>query len=87
MNQESMFLQETTRRDIGQFIYARRTGSYLRASWTIHNKRSNDILGRAQWHADWRQYVLTSQPSVIWSSGCLRDVARFFDTLKREETP
>ena len=39
--------------------------------------RSGGWLGQIVWYGRWRQYVLEASPDVVWSEGCLADVADF----------
>lgn len=70
---------------VGRYMVARRLGSSPRAPWAILNARARDQLGRVEWYPEWSQYVLVAESrTVVWSSGCLRDVARFMDGLTKE---
>lgn len=69
-------------RPIGRYMIARKLGSSPRAPWAVLNTRSRDQLGRVEWYPDWRQFVLVAKPDAVWSSGCLRELARFVDGLR-----
>lgn len=77
-----------TERPVGRYMTARKLGTSPRAPWAILNTRSRDQLGRVEWYPEWRQFVLVAESrTVVWSSGCLRDVARFMDELGKEARP
>lgn len=74
-----------TERPVGRYMLARKLGSSPRAPWAILNARHRDQLGRVEWYPEWRQFILVAESrTVVWSSGCLRDVARFMDEIGRE---
>jgi hypothetical protein len=41
----------------------------------VRSASRGDVLGVLSYHAPWREWVLDAAPDVIWSQGCLMDVA------------
>ena len=53
------------------------------ASWLIRNIRSEAELGMIFWSGAWRQYIFApAGDDVIFSAGCLRDLAVFLDEVR-----
>jgi predicted transglutaminase-like cysteine proteinase len=41
----------------------------------VVSRSRGDVLGVLSYHAPWREWVMDAAPDVIWSQGCLMDVA------------
>ncbi len=52
--------------------------------YVIRSNHSGHCLGMIFWHGAWRQYVAESQEGIIWSSGCLRELAEFLEKINKE---
>lgn len=72
----------TTSRPLGRYLTAVPMGRSPRSSWRILS-RAGDVIGRVEWYSEWSQFVLVADPNAVYSSGCLRDVARFVDEITR----
>jgi hypothetical protein len=48
-------------------------------TWHIFSTHSGDLLGYVSWENGWRQYVARSSDNIIWSVGCLRQLADFIE--------
>lgn len=51
-------------------------------AFAVVNKDSGATLGTITWYPRWRQYVLQSAASTVWSVDCLQDVITFMSGLK-----
>ena len=45
--------------------------------YIITNRSSGAIIGRIEWYAGWKKWVLVSNETTVWSSECLADVQDF----------
>ena len=45
--------------------------------YTIVTRRDRAIIGRIEWYARWKEWVLVPDEGTVWSAGCLDDVADF----------
>lgn len=82
MSRDTTPLPALTSAPVGRYMRAEKLGTSPRAPWRVLNARHGDILGRIEWYAPWTQYVLVAKPDAVWSSGCLRELARFVDGLR-----
>lgn len=81
MPADPLFPAPTTRQ-IGRYMTAVPLGRSPRSTWRILS-RGGDQIGRVEWYSEWSQFTLAASADAVWSSGCLRDVARFADELTR----
>lgn len=53
--------------------------------WAVVNIKSGTTLGLIKWYGPWRQYCFlpTSHLELVFSSGCLDDINKFIDGLKK----
>jgi len=65
-------------------VTARRTSDRPCAPYLLLDKRGGQ-LGRAEWYADWRQYVMVAPSTVIWSHDCLTAVSKFLRAATARE--
>lgn len=65
-------------------VTARRVSPERYAHYLLLDKRGGK-LGRAEWYAPWRQYVMVAPSTVIWSHDCLTVVARFLKAATARE--
>jgi len=53
--------------------------------FACRNRCSGDRLGTVGWYGAWRQYVYYHDRSgIVYSAGCLRDIAEFLEALMAE---
>ena len=52
--------------------------------WVCLNRKAGTTLGRVYWQFGWRQYVFEPEAKRIFSAGCLRDIAKFLDDVRKE---
>lgn len=55
--------------------------------WECRNKHYHSVLGVVKWYVPWRQYIYceTVAVGVIYSAGCLRDIADFVEQANEEQ--
>lgn len=55
--------------------------------WKCRNNRSKQLLGDVSWEEEWNQYVLVTdtRDQIVFSVGCLRDIADFVAKANRGE--
>jgi hypothetical protein len=56
-------------------------------AWSCINNSGGYELGEVKWNAGWREYCyfpLPTYSSVVYSSGCLKDIADFIEQLMAE---
>lgn len=51
--------------------------------FTVHNKKSNFIIGIIKWYPSWRQYCFFPSEMTVYSYECLRDISNFITNLKK----
>jgi hypothetical protein len=51
---------------------------------TIINRSSGDVLATIEWYGPWRQYVFSSDYSIVWNTKCLSDVISVINELMEE---
>lgn len=57
------------------------------ARWfQVRTRTGDDVIGRIEWYPRWRQWILVPEPDVVWSAGCLTDIAQFI-TLAAKDYP
>lgn len=66
---------------LGPYMVAEPLTNDPRGWWDITSTRSGALLGRLEWYARWRCYVLSAEPEVVWAPDCLRDVAGLCERL------
>jgi hypothetical protein len=52
--------------------------------YDVRNIKSQIILGTISWYSHWRQYIFSPWKEVIFSEGCLKDIADFIKQLMDE---
>jgi hypothetical protein len=50
-------------------------------TWLCKNNSSNNILGEIKWYSNWRQYCIFFEPTAVFNSTCLLDIADFLNQL------
>lgn len=55
------------------------SGSKLVRAWHVVSLTQKTVLGLVRWFPHWRQYTLSTGDEVVWSPGCLREVADFME--------
>lgn len=58
---------------------AGRSPSGKTAVFTVCNRHHGDELGTVAWYGPWHQYTFRPAAGVVFSPGCLRDVATFVE--------
>jgi hypothetical protein len=48
--------------------------------WFCRNRKSKSILGTVSWYPAWRQYCFFPNGGMVFSAGCLDDIADFIKT-------
>jgi hypothetical protein len=59
-----------------------RPGERTTDLYHVWNRRSRERLGVIGWHGQWRQYVFWPDQQVLFSIGCLRDLADAIDRIQ-----
>jgi len=70
-------------RDFEYMVALRQEDKPKTSVWLILTQKLFDKLGVVKWHAPWRQYAFHIGP-LVFSRGCLRDLADFIDNLMTE---
>lgn len=52
--------------------------------WSCENNKHGYRLGVVKWYPGWRQYCYFSNPDVIYSKGCIDDIANFIQQLTED---
>jgi len=56
--------------------------------WDVHNKHTQESLGRILWYGPWRQYCF-DDGMFVYAGSCLTDIAKFLqdqmDSRKSKE--
>ncbi len=42
------------------------------------------VLGRIKWYSKWRMYCFFSEQDMLYSGGCLEEIAQFIKQLMQE---
>jgi hypothetical protein len=45
--------------------------------WFVRSKSHQDKLGEIRWYGPWRQYCFFPESEMVFSSGCLNELAEF----------
>jgi len=67
--------------------FAKRVELSKTSVWDCINNSGGYELGEVKWSAGWRQYCyfpLTTYNQIVYSSGCLKDIADFIEQLMAE---
>ena len=70
--------------DIGKFLAVDAVPSARGAKtlrWALLN-RGGSRLGVISWYSPWRCYTVDPEPGTTFNSQCLRDIARFLDSVR-----
>ena len=51
--------------------------------WALENV-DGTLLGEIAWHGPWRCYVVTPLQHTIFHAQCLRDIAEFLTSVRKE---
>ena len=51
--------------------------------WSLENV-DGTLLGEIAWHGAWRCYVVTPLQNTIFHAQCLRDIAEFLASVRKE---
>ena len=43
--------------------------------WDVHNKHTQELLGRILWYGPWRQYCFDD--GIVYAESCLNDLGKF----------
>lgn len=66
-----------------QFIYFTESAYAGHLIWICRDNKDRSELGRCHFYRDWHQWVFVQTGSqVVFSAGCLRDIADFMDQLR-----
>ncbi len=47
--------------------------------WNVRSKRSGVLLAVIRWYAQWRQYCVFPEASIVFNVGCLNELIEFVD--------
>jgi hypothetical protein len=47
--------------------------------WRIRSAGDQAVLGMVYFWPHWRKYVFTGEPTALFDSGCLHEIASFLD--------
>jgi hypothetical protein len=64
------------------FILTKNTGKTTQ--WSIHNNKTNALLGAIKWHSAWRSYCFFTIPETIFDKNCLNDIITFIVQLQTQ---
>lgn len=69
-----------------KYITIKKTIKYKKRKtdiFTVHNKKSNFIIGIIKWYSPWRQYCFFPSKMTVYSYECLQDISNFIMNLKK----
>ena len=50
--------------------------------WSVLNRKSKDVIGHIKWYPQWRQYCFFTEPDIVLSMSCLREIIKFTEDHK-----
>ena len=53
-----------------------------RGRWECRNKKAGNELGQVLWYVHWRQFIYVPTTDAVYSTGCLRDICTFIESIK-----
>jgi hypothetical protein len=66
------------------FVYFSQSTSGVTSVWQVVHKDGTE-LGLIEWFFKWRQYIFNPEIGVIFSPGCMNDIAAFCVRLRQLE--
>lgn len=52
--------------------------------WSVRHRKGGGLLGEIAWYGSWRRYCFFPRGDVIFSAGCLEDIAEFIEDRMEE---